>query len=57
MQVAVHSLGAPEAGLPVPDDAVANFIPPVPSAESPGPIGLPPHLRGSLRKVARVGRR
>jgi len=57
MKVAVHSLGAPEGSLPVPEDAVANFIPPAPSAESLGPITLPPHRRGSLRKVARVGRR
>jgi len=57
MQVAVHSLGAPDAGPQVPDGAVADFIPPAPSAESLGPIGPPPHPYGSLRKVARAGRR
>lgn len=57
MKVAVQSLGAPEGSLPVPEDAVANFIPPARSAESLGPITLPPHRRGSLRKVARVSRR
>lgn len=57
MQVAVHSLGAPEAGLPVLDDAVADFIPMAGSAESLGSIGLPPRRRASRRKVARVSRR